>query len=352
MGSPDMRMTLRQLAIGLAIGGPLLGVLACREEGITTPSGETATAAADIDMAAATTSRIAFIVYRAAGDGEVNNVYTMIPDGTAVRKITNDGLYRDLDWAPGAAKIAAVNGGDIYAINADGSGSRNLTNTPGVGEHQPEWSPDGSKMVYHRGADIYVMNSNGSGQRNLTRSTTFESQPSWSPDGRRIVYISNRRGNTAVHVMNADGSGKRSLTDGASNWESSAVWSPDGRQIAFTASRGGSTDVYVINSDGSGLKNASNHPAGNAYPFWSPNSTKIVFSTNRKGKPEIYVMGRYGGSKTNLTQTPTAEDIPHGWSPGGARILYQISTDIWVMNADGSNKKRIYRGGEEAVWSR
>lgn len=63
-------------------------------------------------------------------------------------------------------------------------------------------------------------------------------------------------------------------------------------------------------------------------------------------------MGRYGGSKTNLTQTPATEEIPRGWSPGGARILYQKNgTEIWVMNADGSNKKRIHQGGTDAVWS-
>jgi Tol biopolymer transport system component len=349
-----MRVRLRKLAIGLTLSGPLLGALGCRGEGITTPSEEAGTPTTDVEMAtaAAGASRIAFIVTTYAGESFDDNVYTMIPDGTGVRQLTKSGLYHSLDWAPGAAKIVAENGHDIYALNADGSGNRNLTNTPNVREAEPVWSPDGKKIVFNRDFDIYVMNADGSGQRNLTRSTAREGEPNWSPDGKKIVYIGPRLGNSAVYVMNADGSGKKNLTDGTSRWEGGPRWSPDGRQIAFNAFRNGSQDVYVVNSDGTGFRNLSNHPSGNGFPYWSPNSSKIAFSTNRKGSPEVYVMGRYGGSKTNLTQTAAIEEIPQGWSPGGARILFQVGLQIWVMNADGTNKKRIYQGGREAVWSR
>ena len=339
---------LRSLRSFTVLAGlPLLAVPACLSEEVTAPAPD-----ADMATAAATTSRIAFLVFKPAGNDHRYDIYTMIPDGSGVRQLTSFGSYDGtMDWAPGATKLVDVMGGDIQLVSLDRSPVRNLTNTSNASESHPVWSPDGSKIVYGRGNDIYFMNANGSGQRNLTRTTAGEVEPRWSPDGRKIVYISSRLGNSAVHVMNADGSGQRRLTDGTSRWESGPVWSPDGRQIAFTAARGEGVDVYVINPDGSGLKNASYHPAGNGYPFWSPNSAKIAFSTNRKGSPEIYLMGRYGGSKTNLTQTPAAEDISRGWSPGGARILYQIGTEIWVMNADGSNKKRIYQGGRDAVWS-
>jgi TolB protein len=342
-----MLKSLRLFTIMAAV--PLLAVLACEGEDIAGPTPET-----EMATAAATTSRIAFLVTKIVGDDEFEDVYTMIPDGSGVRRLTVNGNYYDLDWAPGATKLAAVKGSDIALVSLDGSPVRNLTNTPGIGEAGPVWSPDGSKIVYWtENYEIYVMNANGSGQRNLTRSTDDEWTPRWSPDGRKIVYIGGPRGNPTVRVMNADGSGQRSLTDGTSNWEMGPVWSPDGRQIAFTAARGGNVDVYVINPDGSGLKNASNHPSEDGGPIWSPNSTKIAFGSNRKGPSEIYLMGRYGGSKTNLTQTPAAaEDNPRGWSPGGARILYQIGSQIWVMNADGTNKKLIYRGGTHAVWSR
>ena len=43
--------------------------------------------------------------------------------------------------------------------------------------------------------DVYVMNADGSGQRNLTRNLASGHSPVWSPDGRKIVFVSNRDGN-------------------------------------------------------------------------------------------------------------------------------------------------------------
>jgi TolB protein len=66
------------------------------------------------------------------------------------------------------------------------------------------WSPDGRKIA--------ALNADGSGRRNVTRNPAHDADPAWSPDGRRIVFISDRDGTYEVYVMNADGSGQRKLT--------------------------------------------------------------------------------------------------------------------------------------------
>ena len=104
----------------------------------------------------------------------------------------------------------------------------------------PAWSRDGRTIVFVSWRDgngeVYAMNADGSGPRNLTQHPAKDVRPAWSPDGRRIAFVSRRDGNSEIYVMNADGSGKRNLTrDRAS--DDYPTWSPDGRRIAFLRGR-------------------------------------------------------------------------------------------------------------------
>ena len=70
-------------------------------------------------------------------------------------------------------------------MNADGSGQQNLTRNPSA-DGGPVWSPDGRNIgfVSNRGGnrDIYLVNANGSGLRNLTRDLPRRAYGlAWSP---------------------------------------------------------------------------------------------------------------------------------------------------------------------------
>ena len=71
------------------------------------------------------------------------------------------------------------------------------------------YSPDGLKLVFSNNTDgdyeIYVMNADGTGVRQLTHNSSNDQQPSWSPDGKQIAFTSNRDGDFDIYVMNADG---------------------------------------------------------------------------------------------------------------------------------------------------
>ena len=191
--------------------------------------------------------------------------------------------------------------------------------------------------------EIYVMNADGTGVKNLTNNPNGDGNPAWSPDGSRIAFLSVRDGNHEIYVMNADGTGVKNLTNNP-NGDGNPAWSPDGSRIAFLSVRDGNHEIYVMNADGTGVKKLTNNPAGDAYPAWSPDGSRIIFSSDRDGNEEIYVMNADGTGVKNLTNNP-ADDGSSAWLPDGSRVAFWSERDgnveIYVMNADGTVVEKL-----------
>ena len=106
-----------------------------------------------------------------------------------------------------------------------------MTNAPGYDDDSAVWSPDGTKIAFVRfyggAGEIFVMNADGSGQTNLTNDPANDGDPTWSPDGSKIAFTTNRgpTGDNEVFLMNADGSNPVDLTNSPAN-ESDPDWQP------------------------------------------------------------------------------------------------------------------------------
>ena len=145
-------------------------------------------------------------------------------------------------------------------MKADGSGERNLTNSPGVAEHSPNWSPNGRKIAFARAPDadsvndVYTMSPDGSNVRQLTSNAVDNEFPNWSPDGTRIVFNGTRDDpldeNFEVYTMRAGGGDVTRLTFEPDAGDYVPAWSPDGRRIVFASSRDGNDDLYTMRPDG------------------------------------------------------------------------------------------------------
>jgi TolB protein len=78
-----------------------------------------------------------------------------------------------------------------------------------------------------------------------------------------------------------------------------------------------------------------------------PKTTKkIVFVSKRNGNSDIYVINEDGSDLKRLTNQKEDEIMPQ-WSPDGTKILYisikKGKHEIWVVNSDGSNQLQLVK---------
>jgi TolB protein len=181
------------------------------------------------------------------------------------------------------------------------------------------------------------------------------------PVGRgRVLLASNTGGTNDVYAIVENGSGLTRLT--TLTQCQGARFSPDGSRIAFyrTISVGQYAvyHLFVMNANGSNQIDLSRTSDSDSDPDWSPDGSKIVFvRTPRVGGPELWVMNSDGSNArklisltadTAISFADAAESSPRPrWSPDGTRISFAavfrppgtnaaLFPSIYVVNVDGS----------------
>jgi dipeptidyl aminopeptidase/acylaminoacyl peptidase len=222
----------------------------------------------------------------------------------------------------------------------------------------PLWSPDGKSLAFEgRIADksgLFVARADGSDVVFLA-STNGTNSPlpgtgkefTWSPDGKQLAFISSTPGketaeatgdpmvitrylykpdagegmtrfndNQRLHIFVADVATKqvRQLTQGDTD-EHSIDWSPDGKEILFASNREPNQDeffnydVFTLGVRDNSIRRLTATEYNEYEPLWSPDGKHIVYRGTRRG----------------LTDRETTMEDTH----------------VWVMNADGTERREI-----------
>lgn len=120
----------------------------------------------------------------AYNNGNQSGIRLIDSNGANQRQLTDHGIGPV--WSPDGSHIAFVSGfdasgvGDIFVVAADGSSLERITH---AGARNPAWSPDGTRIAFDSTRDgdyeIYVINADGTGLRQLTDNTHDDFHPDW-----------------------------------------------------------------------------------------------------------------------------------------------------------------------------
>ena len=108
----------------------------------------------------------------------------------------------------------------------------------------------------------------------------------------------------------------------------------------------------VMNSDGTNIQRLTETSSSEFNPRWSPDGTKIAYDSN-----EIYIMNADGSNKIKLTDVnPTANDGINycespSWSPNGNHLVYECDDfGIYRTPIDESNNMIKVADGDHPDW--
>ena len=271
---------------------------------------------------------------------------------------------------------------------------RNLKQLTFGGENaEAYFSSDGKQLIFQstrddRGCDqIYTMNVDGSNVKMISSGDGRTTCSYFFPGAKRILYSSTHLGGKEcppkpdfskgyvwavypsfdVFTAKPDGSDRKQLTN-TPGYDAETTITLDGKKLVFTSMRDGDLDIYSMDADGKNVRRLTSELGYDGGPFWSYDGKQIVYRAHhpqtdeqkadytsllkqnliRPTVLEIFVMNADGSNKRQVTRNGKANFGPY-FFPDGKRIIFASNIDdprgrnfdLYKINTDGTDLERI-----------
>ena len=244
---------------------------------------------------------------------------------------------------PSGNAVIFICGGQICAVNPDGSAYVQLTHDPGRQMHPTRSGQIAFASDRDGNSEIYTMATNGTGEVRITFDGNNDLDPTWTLDG-LIVFSSTRSGAGDIYLMRVDG-GIVSQPVNNPAQDRFPTGGPGGR-IVFASNRdGGDFDLFAVNADGSNLSQLTANGTDDTLPEWSPDSGRIAYVAGGN----VSVIDLATNASTPITRMGGVTGL--SWSPDSGQIVFSSGGVLYIIGAGGGSPVRLTNGTDPA-WAR
>ena len=228
----------------------------------------------------------------------------------------------------------------------------------------PVWSPDDRQLAFsgtHGGiTDLYLVNADGKGLRQLTNDQYGDLQPAWSPDGRRIAFATDRSPETNLSILKFSKwriavmdlqSGAIDVLPNQGGLNLNPAWSPDGRQVAFVSDRTGIPNIFLFDFTDQQQYQLTNILGGvsaiteySPAISWARGADRIAYTSFEKGDYTVWTIDNPRALKKAAFR-PTGTNLALGLVPVAVdTAAARPGLDSLTLRPRTGQPTSVYRG--------